>query len=330
MTEVQRDAGMRLDRLLAVLSWLAQRGQVTLVELGERFKMTPEQLVSDLELAACCGLPPYTPDRLMEIIVGEELVEAQLGPELGRPRRLSAQEGFAIAAAARASAAARGVELDDSDPLARALEKLEAALGNSGLVGVELGEPAHLATVREALSSGSQLRIDYMSAWRDARSERVVDPVGLTAYGGYWYLDAWCHTAGGTRRFRVDRILAAEPTGERVEDHEETNPEGSRSPGSSSTAPFVPGPEATMVRLAIPADSAWALEAVPVIDRSTLSDGRIVVTIGVVSTVWLERLLLQLGPSAEILEPVELKDLGSEAAKRVLANYERVRVEGAK
>ena len=208
MTEVQRDAGMRLDRLLAVLSWLAQREQVTLVELGERFKMTPEQLVSDLELAACCGLPPYTPDRLMEIIVGEELVEAQLGPELGRPRRLSAQEGFAIAAAARASAAARGVELDDSDPLARALEKLEAALGDSGVVGVELGEPAHLATVREAVSSGSQLRIDYMSAWRDARSERVVDPVGLTAYGGYWYLDAWCHTAGGTRRFRVERILA--------------------------------------------------------------------------------------------------------------------------
>jgi proteasome accessory factor C len=328
VTEVQRDAGMRLDRLLAVLSWLAQRGQVTLTELGDRFKMTPEQLVSDLELAACCGLPPYTPDRLMEIIVGEELVEAQLGPELGRPRRLSAQEGFAIAAAARASAAARGVELDDSDPLARALAKLEAALGNSGLVGVELGEPAHLATVREAASSGSQLRIDYMSAWRDARSERVVDPVALTAYGGYWYLDAWCHTAGGKRRFRVDRILAAEPTGELAEDHaadhEETKPDGSSSPGSSNMAPFVPGPEAAMVRLAIPADSAWAVESVPVIDRSTLSDGRTVVTLGVVSTVWLERLLLQLGPTAEILEPVELRDLGSEAAKRVLGNYERI------
>ena len=108
MTETQRDAGMRLDRLLAVLSWLAQRGQVTLPDLAERFGMTPEQLVSDLELAACCGLPPYTPDRLMEILVGEELVEAQLGPELGRPRRLSAQEGFALAAAARTSVAARG------------------------------------------------------------------------------------------------------------------------------------------------------------------------------------------------------------------------------
>ena len=144
-----------------------ETGQVTLTELADRFKMTAEQLVSDLELAACCGLPPYTPDRLMEIIVGEELVEAQLGPELGRPRRLSAQEGFSIAAAARTSAAVRGVELDETDPLARALAKLEAALGNSGLVGVELGDPAHLAMVREAVTSGSQLKIDYMSAWRD-------------------------------------------------------------------------------------------------------------------------------------------------------------------
>jgi len=318
VTEIQRDAGMRLDRLLAVLSWLAQTGQVTLTELADRFKMTAEQLVSDLELAACCGLPPYTPDRLMEIIVGEELVEAQLGPELGRPRRLSAQEGFSIAAAARTSAAARGVELDDTDPLARALAKLEAALGNSGLVGVELGEPAHLATVREAASSRQQLKIDYMSAWRDARSVRVVDPVALTAFGGYWYLDAWCHTAGGTRRFRVDRILSAELAGLPAEVHDEG------ALGSSNTAPFVPGPEATMVRLAIPADSGWALESVPVIDRSTLTDGRTVVTIGVVSTVWLERLLLQLGPDAEILEPPELRNLGADAAMQVLANYERV------
>jgi proteasome accessory factor C len=323
VTEVKRDAGMRLDRLLAVLSWLAQRGQVTLTELAERFAMTPEQLVADLELAACCGLPPYTPDRLMEIIVGEQLVEAELGPELGRPRRLSAQEGFALAAAARASAAARGAELDESDALARALAKLEAALGESGVVGIELGESAHLAAVRDAVSSRSQLRIDYLSAWRDARSTRVVDPVALAAHGGYWYLDAWCHTAGGTRRFRVDRIVAAEPTGERA---------GERASGldhdssleRSSGEPFVPGPEATMVRLAISEDNAWAVDAVPVIESSTLPDGRTEVVLGVVSTVWLERLLLQLGPDAEILEPAELRELAAEAAKRVLAKYEVV------
>jgi len=311
VSEPQRDAGSRLDRLLAVLSWLAQRGQVSLAELAERFGMTPEQLVADLELAACCGLPPYTPDRLMEIIVGEELVEAQLGAELGRPRRLSAQEGFALAAAARASAAAQGVEPDS--PLERALAKLDAALGDRGSVGVELGDPTHLASVRDAFGQGSQLRIDYLSAWRDARSTRVVDPVALAAYGGKWYLDAWCHTAGGTRRFRVDRIVGAEPTGEKAE----TRP----TPETSGEGPFVPGPEATVVRLAVSGESGWLLESVPVLETKQLPDGRTEVTLGVVSTVWLERLLLQLGPSAEVLEPDELKSVGREAAARVLARY---------
>ena len=91
--------------------------------------------------------------------------------------------------------------------------------------------------------------------------------------------------------------------------------------GNKPTAPLVPGPEATLVRLAIPSESAWVVEAVPVLDRSTLPDGRTVVTLGVVSTVWLERLLLQLGPDAEILEPAELRDLARDAAKRVLARY---------
>jgi predicted DNA-binding transcriptional regulator YafY len=40
-----------------------------------------------------------------------------------------------------------------------------------------------------------------------------------------------------------------------------------------------------------------------------------------VSTVWLERLLLQLGPDAEVLDPAELKSVGRDAAARVLARY---------
>lgn len=318
MTQATRDAGVRLERLLGVLTWLAQHGQVSLSELSQTFGMTPEQLVADLELAACCGLPPYTPDRLMEIIVGEETVEARLGDDLARPRRLSAQEGFALAAAVRAAAAARGVAPDD--PLARALAKLDAALGDRGVIGIDLGEPAHLATVRDGLARGRQLEIDYLSAWRDARSTRVVDPVALSASEGHWYLDAWCHEAGGTRRFRVDRISSVEETGEAVVP--KAPPADDDHANGRSLEPFVPGPEATLVRIAVSTDGAWLLDAVPVIETSAMPDGRTEVTLGVVSAVWLERLLLQLGPAAEVLEPEDMKDLGREAAAKVLALYE--------
>jgi hypothetical protein len=58
-TQPVRDAGSRLERLLAVLSWLAQRGQVPISELSDRFGMSAEQLVTDLELAACCVLAGF-------------------------------------------------------------------------------------------------------------------------------------------------------------------------------------------------------------------------------------------------------------------------------
>ncbi len=96
------DAGRRLHRLLAVLTWLARRGRAPVKEVAERFGLSPDELIADLELAACCGLPPYTPDQLMEIFVDDTEVVANLGAELARPRRLTAAEGFALAAAARA------------------------------------------------------------------------------------------------------------------------------------------------------------------------------------------------------------------------------------
>ena len=119
-------AGERLRRLLAVLTELARRGHAPIAELALHFGTSPADLVADLELAACCGRPPYTPDQLMEIIVDEDEVTANLGPELSRSRRLSPGEGFALAAAARTILAVPGA--DPAGTLASAVAKLDTAL----------------------------------------------------------------------------------------------------------------------------------------------------------------------------------------------------------
>ena len=98
MTTVARDVGSRLRRLLAILTWLAQVGETPIEEAAARFGLEPDALVAELEMAACCGLPPYTPDQLMEIVVTDTTVSAHLGEMLARPRRLSAREGFACIA----------------------------------------------------------------------------------------------------------------------------------------------------------------------------------------------------------------------------------------
>ena len=68
--------------------------------------------------------------------------------------------------------------------------------------------------VADALTAGQVLMLRYADR-QGHTTERPVEPVGYVG-GKYWYLLAWCRLRDGLRAFRIDRIVAAEPTGERV------------------------------------------------------------------------------------------------------------------
>ncbi len=356
MSAATRDAGARLRRLLAVLAVLARDGRVSLDELARQFDMAPAEVAADLELAACCGLPPYTPDQLMEIVVDDHEVVAHLEPALARPRRLTPAEGLALAAAARAILAVPGA--DPSGALGRAVDKLDAVLvGRDGL-RIDLDEPEHLAAVRHAVDAGEQLSIRYHSASRDEVDERVVDPLVVTLLDGRWYVDGWCHRAGGLRRFRIDRILQVRPTGRPVDPDpgsgSGSDPGAGSGSGSDSgtgsgsgsvpgdavpgararqdrpvrAAPYVPSPDATVARLIVEPDGAWLIEAVPTVAVERTSDGRLVVDLAVSSASWFGRLLVRLGPHATVVAPPDLAGAGPEAARRILARYDRPEAAG--
>ena len=308
------DTSRRLRRLLAVVGWLAQVGEAPIAEAARRFGMGEKELVAELELAACCGTPPYTPDTLMEIEVSEHSVRAFLPPEFGRPRRLTPAEGFAVAASARLLLAVPGSE---DDALRRALAKLDAALGSREAVGLDVDAPEHLGAVRQAVDGGGAIEIEYHSGSRDELTTRTVDPVQVVTIDGHWYLDAYCHRAGDMRRFRVDRIGAV-----RALDRPAVS-------GAVRTRPmeemFVPGPGAVEVHLQLGRDAQWVPESVPV--RAVARDGDGIVTdvvLDVSGLAWFERLLLQLGPAARVVSPPELTGLAADAARRVLARYERI------
>jgi len=326
------DAGSRLLRLLAVLTWLARRGRAPTAELSERFGLSPDELIADLELAACCGLPPYSPDQLMEIVVDDQEVIAHLGSELARPRRLTAAEGFGLAASARAISAVHGADPDGN--LRSALDKLEAVLGERGVLRIDLDEPAHLAVIQDAARRGRQLELRYWSASSDEETQRVVDPMAVVSIEGRWYLDGYCHRAGSMRRFRVDRVSSVKETGRNTSEAAPQRQETPESPigitarrdeGSGDPGAFVPGPETVVAKLLVDPESAWIVEAVPTLGSVSRRDGRIEVALPVASSVWLARLLLRLGPHAQVLEPRELADVGRDAARQLLARYEPAR-----
>jgi proteasome accessory factor C len=321
------DTASRLRRLLAILTWLAQEGEARIDEVATRFDLTPTALVAELEMAACCGVPPYSPDQLLEIIVTDETVSTKVGTTLARPRRLSPREGLALAASARALLAVPGS--DEDGTLSRALAKLERALGGSS-VEVELDKPPLIDAVRTALASSERLVINYYTASTDQTGERTITPRHLFASEGHWYVDAWCEVADGVRRFRVDRIATAAPAGPaspgvRAEGlpGDGTTSEGpdqgvGRSPGLDA---FVPGPDSRRVRIAIDPAMAWLLEAIPTARPVAGVGSRPEWEVFVGGDAWLERLLLRLGPDTDVIDPVQDRSLAPDAAARILDLY---------
>jgi len=320
------DTATRLRRLLAILTWLAQEGEAPIDEAAARFDLTPEALVTELEMAACYGVPPYSPDELLEIIVTDDTVSTRTGTALARPRRLSPREGLALAAAVRALLAVPGSDVDGA--LSRALVKLERALGDPS-VEVELDTPELLETVRSALDSRERLAIAYYSASTDQTGERTIVPRHLFASEGHWYVDAWCESAEGVRRFRVDRIASAVPTGPAGPDAladglASPTPTGrAGSPGAAApvVGAFVPGPDSRRVRVAVEPGMVWLLESIPSAVAVDPGARRPVWEVFVGGDAWLERLLLRLGPDAEVLDPIEDRRLAPEAAVRILGRY---------
>lgn len=307
-------AGSRLRRVLAFVPWIAEHPGVSLADLAARFGVSEAELEHDLELLPLCGLPPYTPDRLIEVEIVDGHVWIRFADYFDRPLRLSADEGLALLTAGRALLAVPGS--DEHGALATALDKLAGAVGATEGLAVEVGEPAHLDALRSAAAAHERVEIDYYSFGRDATTTRAIDLQSVFHAFGHWYAAAYCHRAEDERLFRLDRIRAVRPTGKHFDPPPDDGDEAHF--GESVYHPREDDPRAT---LELAPEAAWVVESYPSEQAEERPDGSWRVVLAVSERAWLERLLLELGSAARVIEPEELRSVGAEAATRLLAKY---------
>lgn len=304
-------ADERLQRLLALVPWVAAHDGPRLEEVCARFGCTEQELVDDLELLFLCGLHPYTPDVLIDVDIADGRVWIRYADYFSRPLRLTPAEGLALLAAGRTLLASSAAERDG--PLARGLEKLAGALGvDAGeAVEIELGPVADevLGVLRDAVAVHRQVELDYYSFGRDEWTRRVVDPYAVFSAGGQWYVSGWCHRVDDERLFRVDRVRSAVPLAS-------TFAPPRHPPELASYRPRAQDPRVT---LDLDPSARWVVEQYPVEKVEESPGGRLRVTLVASQPAWLERLLLRLGPRAEVVGG----DGGrtAAAAARLLARY---------
>jgi proteasome accessory factor C len=308
----RRTAEERLSRLLVMLPWLMERGEVPVADVARRFGLSAADVARDLELAAMCGLPPFV-DEMIDVFIDDDTVFVGVPRLFTRPLRLTAPEGFALVAAGRAAMQLPGAE--PGGPLGRGLQKLEAALGDDAVVvdlPVTPGLTAAIETVTAAVGTGERLRIDYWTASRDEVSSRTITPRRVFNDRGEWYVVADDGRSGERRTFRIDRMESIEATGE----HDTVEPiDADVAPDWFADAGL------RRVTLRLQPTARWVVERYPVDDVKERRGGVVDAPFPVASTRWLERLLVRLGPGAEVRSPAAWRRLGAEVAGRVLERY---------
>lgn len=304
----------RLQRLLAMVPWIAANDGPTVGEVCARFDLTPDRLAADLEVMWLVGVPPYTPDALIDVVQEGDRVWIHYADVFAAPQRLTPDQAVALLTAGASVLALPGADADGA--LGRGVAKLAAVLGVDAaqVLDVDLGgaQVEVLEVLRQGVREHRRVHLDYYSFGRDERSERDVDPYVVHAQDGALYVLGHCHQAAGERRFRVDRIAAAVLLDDTFEPR--------REPAVAGV--FVPDEDDPRVVLRLGPAARWVAEAHPVEDQVEEADGRVCVTLAVAAEPWFERLLVSLGPDVEVVEaPDALRDAGRRAAARILARY---------
>ena len=310
-------AAQRVQRLLALIPWLREHrpGGAPIAEVSDRFDYPAADLVSDLtDVVNFVSADRYQHFLSFDVVVTEDRIRIDRDALLDRPMRMGSADLAALVAAGRAAAVLLGD--DQLGPLERAVAKL-VGTQTSKAPTVELrltsGGEKVLTLLREAIRSGRCVELDYYSYNRDEETRRVVEP-HRCIYDGFWYLTAYCRSVGAGRVFRLDRVRGATLT----------------------DLPFVPAEEEAEAMDGIPVDGSlpevvleldpeahWVVDQYPHTALDRLDDGRVRVTLPVTADRWLERLLLQLSPSARVVSALagQGEELRAAAAARVLSRY---------
>ena len=312
----------RLQRILLLLPYAIHHPGVSVDELSRKFNVPKRELIGDLELVFLCGLPGYGPGDLIDVTIDDDRVYVRMADYFAAPLRFTPAEALTLYAGAAALADSPGME--EADSLRRALDKLGRALGvNRGDGGgpeidvrLSSGPGGHLDSLEDALREKRKVRLEYFSATRGELTHRVVDPWGLIAALGRWYLVAWDHLSEDERMFRTDRMKEVVVLDDRADVPEGFDPEAYKSAFRER------GNEAVLRMEISPGVARWFADYYHPRSVEGLPDGWQRVELAASSRRWAATLLLQLGRGVRKVNPqgvaAEARALAAELAAAYL------------
>lgn len=308
-------AAAQLRRILQLIPHLADGQEHTFAELAARVGTDETTVRHDVRsMSERVGDEPGGFVEEVRVFIGTDSVALSSNHFL-RPMRLTSAElqalelGLAMLRTERPPDEHAVIDRARSR-LRETLSKLPAEpipeLRSHAAIG-SAGSTEHLAAIRASLRGRRKLRISYRRAGGDAATERSICPYALAAASGMLYVIAYCEGSDGIRVFRLDRIEAAKATAERYEIPETFSLDDILRDGKVFKADSA---RTLRVRYS-PRVARWIAE------REGLAcddDGSLTTEHPLADPQWAVRHVLQYGPDAEILSPLEVRE---EVARRL-------------
>lgn len=300
---------MKTDRLIGILSVLLQEEQTTAPKLAEMFEVSRRTINRDIESLCMAGIPIQTVQgtgggiRIMD------------GYRMDRTI-LTSKDMRMIMAGLRSLDSVSG-----SRYYSQLMEKLQTG-SSEFLVGrdsilIDLSSwykeslAPKMETIQNAIEDAHMVQFHYYSP--SGEQVRRIEPYYLIFRWSSWYLYGWCTDRNDYRLFKLNRMDQVQETEQRYERREAPLPD-------LSDEKIFPG--GIRVKALFDKDQKWRLAEEFGPDSVTeTEDGKLLFTADYTDLDNLVTWLMTFKDKAEVLEPLEAREMIAEAVKRMSAIY---------
>lgn len=302
---------MKLDRLIGILSVLLQEDMTTAPELAERFEVSRRTINRDIEALCMAGIPIQTSQGFgggITIMDGYRMDRTIL----------TSKDMQMILAGLRSLDSVSG-----SRYYGQLMEKLQTGSSEfisgkaSMLIDLSSWYKGSLApkieVIQSAIESRHLLQFKYYAP--SGEGDRVIEPYYLVFQWSSWYIWGWCTSREDYRLFKLNRMDRVAETEKEFACRKAPMPD-------LSNEKIFRGD--IKVKALFTPDMKWRLvEEFGPHCFSETDDGRLLFTADYTDMDNLVTWLMTFGAKAEVLEPVEARDIIRRNAEETLQIYRK-------
>ena len=280
----------RLQRLLALPTWLGERAGATVDDMAAQFNCDPQEMLEDLDVLDWIDIPGIGAVGQLEERDGQyQYVRLVEEPSV----ELAAHDALRLLLAVQIGRAV--LVADEAPALASIAQRLREIVPST--MRVELTGQGHpdLSLLKQSIVDGQVVRFDYKGRRDTAWRTRELRPEQLLVANGAVYVSGVDVVAGEQRMFRLDRL------GDVVEAGEEMPALAADTTVPSYVA--APDQEELEVVLLLSTRATWMLTQLSPVAVGPRDDGGAVVVVRTDTTEWLLSHVRAAGGEAEVIAP---------------------------